>query len=98
MSAVPSDQPRIPARKSSAARWSVVLGILGWTLCPLGGSIAAVVLGHVARNEMQSSPDLTGRGAAAAGLILGYSGLVMDASLLVLTILGVYGGAGWTPT
>ncbi len=55
---------------------SLVLGILGWTLIPTIGSIAAIITGHMAKNEIKESmEDLGGDGMATAGLILGYANI-----------------------
>ena len=56
---------------SSLAVVSLVAGILGWTLLPFLGSVAAVVTGHMARSEIRRAPDrLEGDGLAIAGLVL----------------------------
>ena len=61
-----------PMRQTSAlAVVSLVAGVLGWTLLPFLGSIAAVVTGHMARSEIRRAPDrLEGDGLAIAGLVL----------------------------
>ena len=51
-----------PAKpNSNMALVSLILGILGWTILPTLGSIAAIITGHMAKNEIKSS-----MGAAAA--------------------------------
>jgi len=63
----------IPAgRTNVAAVVSLIFGIL-WLFWL--GSVVAVVCGHVARAQMRRSGE-AGDGAAIAGLILGYLGLV----------------------
>ena len=50
---------------SSLAVVSLVAGILGWTLLPFLGSVAAVVTGHMARSEIRRAPErLEGDGLA----------------------------------
>ena len=73
-----------PTRQTSAlAITSLVSGILGWTLLPFLGSIAAIITGHMARKEIRNAPErLEGDGLAIGGLLLGYL-------QLVLTVLGV---------
>jgi uncharacterized Zn finger protein (UPF0148 family) len=58
---------------SGMAIASLVMGIAGWTLLPLLGSILALVFGYAARREIRQRPDeLTGEGLAIAGLVLGW--------------------------
>lgn len=81
-----------PPRTSGLAVASLVFGILGWTLLPFVGSIVAVVLGHIARNEVRQSPAaVEGDGLAVAGLVLGYIAIGLGA-LAVLTLLLLLGG------
>ncbi|NLW96548.1 DUF4190 domain-containing protein [Luteimonas wenzhouensis] len=84
-----------PRQTSPLAIVSLVSGILGWSVLPWLGSIVAIVTGHLARGEIGRSPErLEGGGLALAGLILGYS-------MLILTVLGlafvffVLGGLVW---
>jgi hypothetical protein len=71
---------------SSMALVSLIMGILGWVIMPVIGSLLAVVFGHVALGEIgRSAGRLGGRGMAQAGLILGYSALGI--SVLSLTLL-----------
>ena len=77
---------------SSLAVVSLVAGILGWTLLPLLGSVAAVVTGHMARSEIRRAPErLEGDGLAVAGLVLGYLSIAM-AVLVVFAIFLFIGG------
>lgn len=70
---------------------SLVAGILGWTLLPLLGSIGAVICGHMARSEIRRNPDTkTGDGFAVAGLILGWSSIIIG--LLVLAAIVLFFG------
>jgi hypothetical protein len=63
---------------STMAVVSLVAGILGWVLLPLIASVVAVITGHMAKNEIRSSNGrVGGDGLATAGLILGYSSLVI---------------------
>jgi len=76
-----SNQPyQAPPAKpnSNMALASLVLGILGWTVLPTLGAIAAVITGHLAKNEIRDSGGtLSGDGMATAGLIMGYANLVI---------------------
>ena len=74
---------------------SLVSGILGWTLLPFLGSIAAVVCGHMARGEIRREPDrLEGDGLAVAGLVLGYLSIALGA-LFALAFFLFFGGLVW---
>ena len=74
---------------------SLVCGILGWTLLPFLGSIAAVICGHLARSEIRRAPDrLEGDGLAVAGLVLGYLSIALGV-LVVLAIFLFFGGLVW---
>jgi len=76
-----SNQPyQTPPAKpnSNMALASLILGILGWTLAPGLASIAAIVTGHMAKNEIKSSMgQLGGDGMATAGLIMGYASVAI---------------------
>ena len=82
-----------PIRQTSAlAVVSLVAGVLGWTLLPFLGSIAAVVTGHMARSEIRRAPDrLEGDGLAIAGLVLGYLSIALGV-LLVFAVFLFFGG------
>ena len=63
---------------SNMALASLILGILGWTLIPTLGSIAAIITGHMAKNEIKNSMGaLGGDGMATAGLVLGYANIAI---------------------
>jgi hypothetical protein len=69
--------PQSP-RTSSLAIVSLVAGILGWSLLPLVGTLAAIITGHMARKEIRASAGtLEGDGLAVAGLILGWASAVV---------------------
>jgi hypothetical protein len=73
---------------SGMAIASLVMGIAGWTLFPLLGSILAIVFGYAARREIRQRPDqLTGDGMAIAGLVLGW--LMVGLSVLGLIVGGL---------
>jgi hypothetical protein len=89
----PSPAPPPPLRMqavqtSGMAVASLVMGILGWTVLPLLGSILAIVFGYSARNEIRQRPgELEGEGMAMAGLVLGW--LMVGVSVLLLCLGGV---------
>ena len=80
MSDYPNQPIQTPPAKpnSNMAVASLVLGILGWTVAPGLASIAAVITGHLAKNEIrESNGELSGDGMATAGLIMGYASIVI---------------------
>ena len=63
---------------SNMAIASLVLGILGWTILPGLASIAAIIVGHMAKKEIKGSMDqLGGDGMATAGLVMGYASVAI---------------------
>ena len=75
----PPNQSYYPAKpNSNMAVASMILGILGWTVIPTLGSIAAIITGHMAKKEIGESMDsLGGDGMATAGLIMGYANVAI---------------------
>ncbi|QOW20400.1 DUF4190 domain-containing protein [Lysobacter ciconiae] len=85
----PTQQVR---RTSSMAVISLVAGILGWTLLPFVGSIAAIVTGHMARSEIKrGNGTVEGDGLAVSGLVLGYA-MVALAIISIIGVLLLFGG------
>ena len=77
---------------SGLAIASLVAGLLGWTLLPWLGSLVAVVTGHMARAEIRRlNGALDGDGLAIAGLVLGWTMLVLSI-LGILAIILFFGG------
>jgi len=71
-------QTPIGKPNSNMAVASLVLGILGWTIAPGLASIAAIITGHIAKNEIRDSMgQLGGDGMATAGLIMGYANVAI---------------------
>jgi len=98
MSDMPDTQNKISAPTSSFSTTSLIMGILGWTLIPIVGAIIAVITGHIAKKDIrQSNGLLGGDGIATAGLILGYSNLVLGlcACLALLLFPALLAGV-WT--
>ncbi len=71
---------------------SLVCGILGWTLLPWLGSVVAVITGHMARKEIRLNPATKeGDGLALAGLIMGWSMIIVSIVSVIIAIL-FFGG------
>lgn len=80
---------------STLAIVSLISGLLGWFVVPFLGSIAAIITGHLARAEIRREPSrLEGDGYALAGLILGWTNVVLwIVGVLVLFLF--FGGLAW---
>lgn len=76
--------------KATAA---LILGILGFVVCPLVCSVLALVFGYQARNEIDASRGYQGgRGMAVAGIVLGWVGIAVMI-LLILLWVGLFAGS-----
>jgi hypothetical protein len=88
----PAPAPVTGRPTSTLAIISLVSGILGWTLLPWLGSLAAVVTGHLARAEIRrSAGGMDGDGLAITGLVLGYAVIILSL-LALLAIIFFFGG------
>jgi hypothetical protein len=81
---------------SNMALASLILGILGWLMLPIVGSILAIVFGHAALGEIdRADGQIGGRGLAQAGLILGYVALGIAVLSIVLFLVLPMLGCGF---
>jgi type IV pilus assembly protein PilA len=72
---------------SGKAIASLVCGIVGFVFL---GSIAAVILGHMALSEIRKSAGrLGGAGIATAGLVLGYIGIAIIPVILIIAAIAI---------
>lgn len=79
-------QPGVPVGSATnqKATWALILGILGPFCCGIFTAIPALILGIVARKEIDASGgSQTGRGMAIAGIILGIVGIVVSVLFIV---------------
>jgi len=77
---------------STTAVVSFIFGILSWVLLPVIGAIVAIVCGHMARAEIRRQPTtLEGNGFAVAGLVLGWTHVVLMVGAVLIAIL-FFGG------
>lgn len=59
-------------------------------MLPVLGAIGAVILGHMAKQEMKAKPfTYSGGGFATAGLILGYAHLALTLITIVFVIIAL---------
>ena len=74
----PAPQTTPGTKTNTMALVSLIAGILGLTLFPFLGSIAAVITGNIARKEIVASAGAeTGDGMAMAGVIMGWIGVAL---------------------
>jgi hypothetical protein len=82
--------PKPPTNGKAIA--SMVLGILGIVILYVIGPILALVFGHIAKNEIESSNGAQGGGGmATAGIVMGWIGVGL--ALLYLVLVLVFGVA-----
>jgi thiol:disulfide interchange protein len=80
-----------PPRRSGKALASVICGVLGLFLIPLVLPVAAIVLGVMARREIEGAHGrVTGIGMAMAGILLGATGVAIAAAIVALAITGSF--------
>jgi hypothetical protein len=95
----PVPQTTPGTKTNTMALVSLIAGILGLTLFPFLGSIAAVITGNIGRKEIAASGGAeTGDGMAMAGVVMGWIGVglgVLGICIMCLTFvlipLGVLG-------
>lgn len=101
--AVLPPRPSQPARPSLAtapslptsglAIASLLLGLGGLTVLPLLGSIAAIILGYMARSDIRHRPgQVCGDGLALAGIVLGW--ISVGLAVLGVVVFGALGLCG----
>lgn len=72
---------------------SVVLGVVGVTGVPFVAAIVAIVLGHMARQEIAVSGQ-EGKGLATTGIVLGWIGLTLALlAIMFFSVLFVSGSS-----
>ncbi len=83
--------PPAVSQTSNLAMFSLIFGILAWTILPLLAAIGAIITGHMAHREIRESGGrFTGGGLATAGLLLGYFNLAGCLFFLVV-VCGIFG-------
>jgi len=77
-----------PAPLNGKAIASVVLGVCGFVVLPLLASVAAIVLGSLARGEIARAGTTRGNRFASAGIVLGAAGIVLWIVVVAVTTDG----------
>jgi len=67
---------------------SVVLGVCGFVVLPLLASVAAIVLGSLARGEIARGGTTRGTRLARVGILLGVAGIVLWIAVVAATTKG----------
>jgi hypothetical protein len=71
-----------------------VLGLVGWIPCGVG-SVVAIVLGFVGRDQIDRSwGSQTGKGMATAGIILGFVGAAFWLVMIIIVVVDSAGSTG----
>lgn len=87
---VPLAYANRPPRTSLLAIWSLIMGLL--SLCGGLPGVLAVIFGHKGRSNIRRSGGaLTGDGLCLAGLILGYTGMVIGTAAIIVICLSASG-------
>jgi len=87
----PAVAPTVPI--SGLAIASLILGIGGLTVLPLLGSVVAIILGIMARNDIRQRPhEVSGDGIALAGIVLGW--IAVGLAVLGVVVFGALGACG----
>lgn len=77
----------VAPQTNSKAIWALVLGILAIFPCSLFAAIPAIILGTVAKNEVNASGgSQAGAGLAVSGLVLGIIGVVLAVAWIVVVV------------
>ena len=78
-------------KTNTKALWSMILGIVGLVCCGLFTGIPALILGNMAKKEIEGSAGAqTGAGMAKAGVILGIIAIVLSVVSGILLATGVF--------
>lgn len=78
-------------RTNSLAVVSLCFGV-GQVFLPIVGAIVAIICGHSGRRQIRQTGE-AGDGMALAGLVLGYTGVLLPTLLLVLAVLALFAGS-----
>ena len=80
------EHPTAPARMAKStngkAIGSLFLGVVGVTGVPFMASIVAIILGHMAKQEIAETGQ-DGKGLATTGVVLGWIGLTLAALAVI---------------
>lgn len=76
---------------------SPVLAFCTWVIF-LGGSVVAVIFGHMSRSQIKASGGIQGgNGLATAGTALGWAGVALNLLMICLLVLAVVAAVTFAP-
>jgi len=81
-------------KTNSLAIVSLVLGIVSFLINPVFLiSIAAVIVGFIANNQISKNPGFKGKGLAMGGIILGILSVILTIVLIIVagSLFGIFG-------
>ena len=82
--------PTGPANNGLAIA-SLICGIMGFLCGGIFVAVPAIIMGHIARGQINREPEkFQGGGMALAGLILGYVCLAINILIIALAVFGVF--------
>ena len=84
---------------NNLAVWSLVTGILSLVLCGAIAGVVAVITGHMALNQAKAlPPQISRRGMAMAGLIMGYISIALTVLAIIFYIVIIAAAASNPPS
>jgi Domain of unknown function (DUF4190) len=89
VAAWPGGGPYAGQKTNTLAVAALICGIVQFLGFWLLGTIPAIVLGHMARNQIRKRNE-QGAGLALAGLILGYVGIALSVIVVIIIIVAVH--------
>ncbi len=82
--------PDSPLPINPLALASFILGSTSFFMLPVLGAIAAVITGHLAKQEIKAKPyTYSGESFATAGLVLGYAHLALTLITIIVIIIAL---------
>ncbi len=82
----PGGAPQVGQKTNTLAVAALICGVVQFLGFWLLGTISAIVLGHMARNQIRQRNE-QGAGLALAGLILGYVGIALTVIVVIIFII-----------
>ena len=82
-----------PQKTNGKATWALVLGIISVLCCGLLAGIPAIILGNMAKKEIDAGQG-SGRGMAQAGFILGIISVALSVLWVILALSGAVDFSG----
>jgi len=79
-----------PQETSGKATASLICGIVAYIILPFFAAIPAIILGHLALSDIKKrTGQLKGNGLAIAGMVMGYSQIVLFPVILIIAAIAI---------